>query len=49
MKAPTEIAQEPHRAATTLRRPTLPELPAVYVTVCAVEPPVIVPLVMPHE
>jgi hypothetical protein len=26
MKAPTEIAQEPHRAATTLRRPTLPEL-----------------------
>ena len=29
-------------------RPTVPEAPAVYVTVCEVAPPVIVPLVIDH-
>ena len=37
-------------AAVVIERPrlTLPDAPAVYVTICALEPPVIVPLLIVH-
>ena len=43
------VAEQPAPLVTVSVSPTEPEAPAVYVTVCEVWPPVIVPLVIDQE
>src|ERR1051325_8702807 len=42
-------AEQPAALVTVSVRPTVPDAPAVYVTLCEVAPPVMVPLVIDHE